>query len=234
MAFVAAPTRRAAAAAKSGEIHRSNDSPRLYSSSVYDATHRPYQRNDYPQGRNNNNNNKDDDDDDMAYTRENIDRQSITYHQIYKAGGEVWDVYASNPAQSNTFWYVGKLSLCATVSRDQALSQQWNLVEQHARRIRPVELGRAIRIQLFVAPGFSELECSQNTVPLVPISPQEMNSEQDDNNDDDDKKKKKKKKMSLRDAGFLCEYVTNKGVGFFLHRNSDGSVPTSFEGSYKL
>ena len=75
----------------------------------------------------------------MAYIQENITRQMINYENIRKAGGKdvVNDVYVRNPKLPSLLWYVGKVARCTgTVSLENAIAKQWNLIEEHAARLR--------------------------------------------------------------------------------------------------
>jgi hypothetical protein len=146
---------------------------------------------------------------DMAYVQENIQRQMNTYAAIRDIGGAecARDVYARAPP-STQCWYIGKLAFTSgTTSSEVALSRQWNLVEEHATRLRPVELGRSFgRIELYTAPADSELQVAENQIPLTRIP--RVPSEQ----------------VSLREIGFYCEVVTNQGIGFCANRAPDGSL----------
>ena len=160
---------------------------------------------------------------DMAYTKDNIDRQTNTYKKIRDAGGVqcVLDVYARAAPQS-AFWFVGKMALCSTASPDEGVSRQWNLIEEHACRLRPIELGRAFgQVELFVAPGDTEAACNQNKLPLQRINKLDKDTV---------------KHVALIEVGFVCEYVTSNGVGFFVNRNSDGSLMNDedLKRAYKL
>ena len=179
----------------------------------------------------------------MAYIQVNIQRQMDTYAAIRDVGGVdcVRDVYVvksctSSPVdvavnadisaaadatavpQKSKFWYVGKIAL-AGVSEAQAIARQWNLIEEHAARLRPVELGRSFgELQIFVAPGDSELQVQNNLQRLVePPVPRGRRLLGD---------------MTIEsvlpsECGFLCEVVTNMGVGFHVERAPDGSIMDS-------
>ena len=83
---------------------------------------------------------------DMKYTEYNVNRQRDNYRAIRSAGGKdaTTDIYVREPA-SEIFWFAGKVAHCTgTVSLEKAVCQQWNIIEQHACRIRPIELGRKV------------------------------------------------------------------------------------------
>ena len=95
---------------------------------------------------------------------------------------------------------------------EQAVNRQWNLLEEHVVRLRPVELGRSFgSIQFWTAPGDSELECANNWIDLQRVE------------------KKNASQVSLQEVGCNLEVVTNKGVGFYVERADDGTVMTNVE-----
>jgi hypothetical protein len=78
------------------------------------------------------------------------------------------------------------------------VARQFNLLEEHACRIRPVELGRCFgKLDMFAAPGDTELPRSCEGSKDVP----------------------------LLEIGLNLDIVTNHGAGFFVTRNEDGVVP---------
>lgn len=106
---------------------------------------------------------------DVAYTNENILRQLRYYNDIRKVGGKdcVQDIYARDPnaeGDNVRYWFVGKVARCTgTVSPELAIGRQFNLMEEHACRIRPVELGRHFgSLEFYAAPGDTEPLTSQN------------------------------------------------------------------------
>lgn len=153
---------------------------------------------------------------DMAYIETNIQRQMNTYAAIRNIDAVdcIRDVYVRAAPQS-TCWYVGKLAFCGT-TEETAIVRQLNLIQEHACRLRPVELGRAFgRLDVYTAPADSEDDVASNTVALkrMPAST---------SNDDDEPK--------LTECGFLCEVVTNQGTGFRVERAPDGGIlPSEFE-----
>ncbi|KAL7470598.1 hypothetical protein ACHAXS_011065 [Conticribra weissflogii] len=158
---------------------------------------------------------------DMAYTSPNILRQLRHYQNIRKVGGVecVSDVYAKDPnttGKETRFWFVGKMARCTgTVSTEAALTRQLNLLQEHACRIRPVELGRLFgRLEFFTAPGDTELLTSQNDPGIVL---KKVEIARDDGEE--------VRNVKLLEVGLNLEVVTNRGVGFFVVRTEDGVVP---------
>lgn len=93
-----------------------------------------------------------------------------------------------------------------TVSAEQAVNRQWNLLEEHIVRLRPVELGRSFgSIEFWTAPGDSELDCANYSVELQPVDKQQS-------------------QVSAKEVGCNLQVVTNQGVGFFVERAEDGSI----------
>lgn len=118
--------------------------------------------------------------------------------------GVIIDDYSC--ANKLTLWFS---CLClGTVSVEEAVNRQWNLLEEHIVRLRPVELGRSFgSIEFWTAPGDSELACANNERPLQLV-------------------KKLSTTVSAKEVGANLEVVTNKGVGFHVERAEDGSIPT--------
>jgi hypothetical protein len=101
------------------------------------------------------------------------------------------------------------MSFLGTVSLNQAIARQLNLIEEHAVRLRPVELGRSFgSLEIWVAPGDSEVACSENTIALERMQRYVEGTEH----------------VSLKEVGFSCQVVTNQGVGFAIERCNDGTV----------
>jgi hypothetical protein len=155
---------------------------------------------------------------DVAYTNQNILRQLRHYNDIRKAGGKdcVQDIYARDPntsADNTRFWFVGKVARCTgTVSAEAAIARQMNLLEEHATRIRPVELGRSFgRLEFWFAPGDSESLTSQNDIGtrLQKVMKTVEGSD----------------KVPLLEVGLDLSIVTNRGAGFYIIRTEDGVVP---------
>ena len=110
----------------------------------------------------------------------------------------------------SSFGFASCLCL-GTVSVEEAVNRQWNLLEEHIVRLRPVELGRSFgSIEFWTAPGDSELACANNELPLQLV-------------------KKLSTTVSAKEVGANLEVVTNKGVGFHVERAEDGSILDAFE-----
>jgi len=160
---------------------------------------------------------------DMAYINENILRQLRHYNEIRKVGGKdcVQDVYVRDPNTSgdNTrYWFAGKVARCTgTVSPKAAIARQINLLEEHATRIRPVELGRSFgRLEFWVAPGDTEVLTSQND---VGTRLQKVDKVVDGSDN-----------VPLLEVGLDLSIVTNQGAGFYIIRTEDGVVPPNLIG----
>jgi hypothetical protein len=150
----------------------------------------------------------------MAYIEKNIQRQMNTYLAIRESGASVddcvRDVYA-RAAPQTTCWYIGKVAFTSgtDVTEQQAITRQLNLIEEHATRLRPVELGRAFgRIEIYTAPGDSEMLVADDKLNLTRM-PRYAEGCED---------------VSLKEAGFFCEVVTNQGIGFGVERALDGKL----------
>jgi len=163
---------------------------------------------------------------DTAYCNENILRQQRYYNDIRKAGGTdcVQDVYVKDPGTAEDvdnirYWYVGKVARCTgTVSSELAIARQINLLEEHATRIRPVELGRHFgSLEFYAAPGDTELLLTQNnpSVRIQKVSKEVKGSES----------------VPLLEVGLDLSIVTNQGQGLFIIRTEDGIVPPHLIGS---
>eukprot|EP00804_Cyclotella_cryptica_P026897 CCRYP_019604-RA/>CCRYP_019604-RA protein AED:0.10 eAED:-0.11 QI:0/0/0/1/1/1/2/0/230 len=160
---------------------------------------------------------------DVAYTNENILRQQSTYYSIRSAGGAdcVVDIYARDPSTSGSktrFWFVGKVARCTgTVSEEAAVVRQYNLIEEHACRIRPVELGRSFgKLELYVAPGDTERDTNRDD-PTIRLRKFPRNVDGAET-------------VPLLEVGVNLEIVTNQGVGFHIVRTEDGVVPPDMIG----
>lgn len=104
-----------------------------------------------------------------------------------------------------------------TVSIEAAVARQFNLLEEHACRIRPVELGRCFgKLDMYSAPGDSELRMSENdpTVRLVKM-PKAVDGAD---------------KVPMLEVGLNLDIVTNQGAGFYVVRTEDGVVPPNMIG----
>lgn len=109
----------------------------------------------------------------MMYKPVNIRRQLKYFESIRAVGGQdcVADIYCRDNGSHDkklkqTFWFIGKVSRCTgTVSLNEAVGRQWNLIEEHAARLRHVELGpsfKDLRLEIWAAPGDTEMDMAQN------------------------------------------------------------------------
>ena len=97
------------------------------------------------------------------------------------------------------------------MTEEAAVARQFNLLEEHACRIRPVELGRCFgKLELYSAPGDTELPMSENNVNIqlkkMPRTVEGM------------------EKISIIEVGVNLDIVTDQGVGFCIVRNEGGCV----------
>jgi len=165
---------------------------------------------------------------DMAYNEANLRRAAETFQLIRQIGGVECtnDVYARGFNRFE-YWYIGKIARTdGTVTLNQSISRLWNLLEEHACRLRPVELGREYgRLEIWCANGDSELKMSQAT-PSSRSMPDNNN-----NNDDDDMSLIKMERfvdgsqnVNAKEVGFMAEFVTNNGQGFYIFRDDQGKL----------
>ncbi|GFH56564.1 hypothetical protein CTEN210_13040 [Chaetoceros tenuissimus] len=164
----------------------------------------------------------------FAYTEPNIRRSAETFKMIREIGGVECtnDVYARSPSRFE-YWYIGKLARTdGTVGLREAVAKCWNIMEEHAVRLRPVELGREFgNLEIWLANGDTELEMSQavagsdggygldglKKMEAMNLKKMEKNVEGIEN-------------VKIKEVGFMCEYVTNTGQGFFIVRDDQGRV----------
>ena len=101
---------------------------------------------------------------DMRYIEFNIMRQNKNFVSIREVGGAILtnDVYARDPG-TDTYWFCGKVARISDVSLDKAVARQYDLIEEHASRLRPLELYKKKgSIELWTAPGDSEMDVAYN------------------------------------------------------------------------
>ena len=113
----------------------------------------------------------------MRYIPRNIARQHTNFCDIRQAGGVELtnDVYARDPTSKacSVFWFVGKVARVSDISLQDCVGRQYPLIQQHAKNLRPLELGIAPSLELWTAPGDSELKIAYNQpdVIMVKIEP---------------------------------------------------------------
>mmetsp|Transcript_14235 Transcript_14235/g.21272 ORF Transcript_14235/g.21272 Transcript_14235/m.21272 type:complete len:269 (+) Transcript_14235:66-872(+) len=166
-----------------------------------------------------------------AYTEPNVRRSATTFKSIRAIGGSesTNDIYArskSSPQSSFQYWYIGKIARTdGTVSAEQAVSCMWNMMEEHACRLRPVELGRDFgKLEIWIAPGDSELEMSKalgsgsgGGFGLDGLKQEEKMNLQKMHSYAQDMENVKE-----IEVGFIAEVVTNTGKGFYIVRDDEG------------
>lgn len=97
---------------------------------------------------------------DMKYNMYNLQKQRDNYESMKAVGGKdiANDVYAKDP-EDDTFWFVGKIARVGDVTVERAMARLWPMIEEHAARLRPVELyPKWGKLELWVAPGDSEID----------------------------------------------------------------------------
>ena len=101
-----------------------------------------------------------------------------TFDDIRKLHGKeaCFDVYCKSPLDDpHRLWFVGKIALVPNTGAtpDQAVLSQKRIILEYAKReLRPQNLGLpkyAETLELWLAPGDSELECVQNKISLKKV-----------------------------------------------------------------
>lgn len=150
----------------------------------------------------------------MRYTPVNIMRQHQNFVAIRDVGGSsvTYDIYARDP-DTYTFWFCGKVACVTDVSCEMAISRQFPLIEEHAIRLRPLELfSKRGFLQLWYAPGDSELDVAYNR-PTIRFNPVTRPSQYD----------KEWMKTKTIQVGFQGEVYNRGEEGFRTLRNEDGT-----------
>ena len=86
-----------------------------------------------------------------------------------------WDVYCKSPLNDTTrLWFVGKIAVTPNTSAtpEQAvISQKRIILEYSKRELRPQNLGGKYSdsLELWLAPGDSEMDCVQNKISLTKV-----------------------------------------------------------------
>jgi hypothetical protein len=105
----------------------------------------------------------------MRYIPRNVQSQNQNFVDIRNAGGPELtnDVYVREPG-SAVFWFVGKVARVSDITLEQCMARQWPLIEQHAARLRPLELfpKRGV-LEIWTAPGDSELDVAYNKPNII-------------------------------------------------------------------
>lgn len=92
-------------------------------------------------------------------------------------------------------------------------------MEEHAVRLRPIELGREFgNLEIWVARGDSELEMSQAVAGNGNAAAEGKSLKKMERDVEGSEK------VKLLEVGFMAEYVTNTGQGFYIVRDDQGKV----------
>lgn len=149
---------------------------------------------------------------DMKYNLFNIKRQRENFDSIKAVAGNdlTNDVYARD-AETDTFWFIGKVARVSDVSLDKAVARQWSMIEEHSCRLRPVDLyPKWGSLQLWTAPGDSEIDVAYCKQELVFV---QMSSDVDDSLD-----------VKNSEVGFAGELYESNEEGFRTKRTDDGKA----------
>ena len=118
---------------------------------------------------------------DMKYVPRNLQRQGLNFGKLRqvlvadnslagtpnKKSDLLHDVYVRQP-DTEIYWFLGKVARVSDVSLEDCIGKQWPLLEQHAIHLRPLELyAHYGSLQLYVAPGDSELDVAYNRPDIV-------------------------------------------------------------------
>ena len=148
----------------------------------------------------------------MRYNEFNIIRQTKTFTAIRDAGGpEITnDIYVRS-SESDTFWFIGKVARISDVSIEKAIARQYPLIEEHAARLRPMELyPKKGSLEIWIAPGDSEMDVAYNR-PNVQF--RKMGRPEDVDGADD---------VRNIEVGFAGEVYDSGEEGFRTWRTEDG------------
>lgn len=110
---------------------------------------------------------------------------------------------------NDIFWFIGKIGFKEGVQVESAIYSQEMLLCEYARSLRPVELGGVAsigkRLQLWYAPGNSEMDVAQNKLPLTRYSKDSV-----------------KITVSYSEVGYEPEVYIDEEPGFRVYRDNDG------------
>ena len=156
---------------------------------------------------------------DMAYIETNVRRNAETFKSIRQVGGVECtnDVYAKGRNRME-YWYIGKIArTTGTVTLQQGIARLWNIIEEHACRLRPVELGREY--------GYLEILCSKKGDTELVMSQAMIDTpEEDFSLMKMEKVVEGSDQVSSKEVGFIAEVVTNRGEGFYVIRDDQGKL----------
>ena len=156
---------------------------------------------------------------DMSYIETNVRRNAETFKSIRQVGGAECtnDVYAKGTDRME-YWYIGKIArTTGTVTLQQGIARLWNIIEEHACRLRPVELGREF--------GYLEIWCSKKGDTELVMSQAMIDTpEEDFSLLKMEKVVEGSDQISNKEVGFIAEVVTNRGEGFYVIRDDQGKL----------
>lgn len=158
----------------------------------------------------------------MIYGDRNLLRQNQHFIDMQEVGGgcPINDIYVRDPSNDD-FWFCGKVIRISNdvVSLEQCVATQWALIEGHAAVLRK-ELSRAFgELQIWTAPGDSELDVAYNRPDVVM---QRMEQQ--------DVVLMPSKKIKNTLVGFLPEIYGDNEQGFKTRRTEEG-LPADPEAS---
>ena len=185
-----------------------------------------------------------------AYTEPNVRRSAQTFLDIRKIGGVdcTNDVYVRSKSKNSNvnananasgnrfqYWYIGKMARTdGTVSLEKSVAVIWNMIEEHACRLRPVELGREFgtgNLEVWVANGDTELEMSQAVAGGAGAGAtgsgyglEGLKQMQDTNLKRMDSQVADCEGVKVLEVGLMAEIVTNTGKGFYIVRDDLGRI----------
>jgi hypothetical protein len=126
------------------------------------------------------------------------------------------------------YWYVGKIArTTGTITLNQGISRVWNLIEEHACRLRPVELWREYgSLEIWCSKkGDTEMVLSQATATANGTNDEDQNSKNDQMSlMKMDKYVEWCEQVPAIEVGFIAEVVTNMGQGFYIIRDDEGRL----------
>eukprot|EP01031_Cornospumella_fuschlensis_P039474 gene39474-48055_t len=121
---------------------------------------------------------------------------------------QIIDVYARLNG-NDTCWFIGKVGYKKGVHVESAIASQEVLLCEYARSLRPSELGGVAAIgkqlQLWYAPGNSEMDVAQNKLSLIKYS-----------------KDSTKPSVCYTEIGYEPEIYVDQEPGFRVYRDSEG------------
>ena len=145
------------------------------------------------------------------------------------------DIYTRGSKNRFQYWYVGKMTrrTTGTVSVERGIARIWNLIEEHACRLRPVELGREYgTLEIWCSrKGDTETILSQATPGNSNTMSNRSGVDRDDSDGDVSMSLVKmnrfvyeSEKVNMMEVGFMAEVVTNRGKGFYIIRDDEGKL----------